>query len=160
MPQFGTKCCAELSLSMTNPRKLVLPNCGWIMGQQDNARASSGLYLHAFPPLSIYVCCIVPNLFWCSCVPVYQLSLLSLPRMCLLLALSTRKEKNGSACKGTEKWPWTAPACGEPVPGGRAERAGLVFSCQSLVEHVHNVHPQPSCLLKQVGGHLTFERHV
>lgn len=125
------------------------------MGQQDNTRISSVWYLHAVPPLSIHVCCRVPNLFWCCCVPVYQLSLLSLPR-----------------CAGCSPWAQegnrkTQPAReqsenndhGQLLPvarlGQEGEQKELVWlsAVSALGKHVHNAHAQPSCLLKQMEPH-------
>lgn len=113
-----------------------------------------------FPTPSSYVSCIVPNLFQCPCVPVYWLSLLSLNLDVLVACTEHEEGKQRCNLQRNRIRPTTTDnfcLC-MAVPG--RWRESLLFSCQSLVKHVGNVHPQPSCLSKLVDGHVTFEWHI
>lgn len=124
------------------------------MGQQDNTRVNSVLYLHAVPPPSIYVCCTVPNLFRCHCVPVYQLSLLSLPGCAFCSPRAQgRKSKEGSRVRLMTR----DSSCLRP--GWWTERAGLAFSCQPPGKACAQC-PSTALLSSQASGHpLTLEWH-
>lgn len=98
------------------------------MGQQDNTRVNSVLYLHAVPPLSIYVCTVPVQSLISFGVIVFLF--ISFHFYLFLDVLAAHPEyKEGKARQGSRVRLMTRDSsCLRP--GWWAERAGLAFSCQ------------------------------